>query len=167
MPNLGLVVADTVLPSSVRAAVALAVDVRGWADRSELCVVAASVVVLVEDTDEADSDWCDCNARRLEGGPLVITMGRGTAVVDEAELDAVDVVVRTVGLVFLRFLFLNDICTTRSSSRFGIGEGFTVYGRICLVLRSSGLGGGMGVTQAIYHHLFTGSQANFHSPASG
>jgi hypothetical protein len=110
MPNLGLVVADTVLPSSVRAAVALAVDVRGWADRSELCVVAASVVVLVEDTDEADSDWCDCNARRLEGGPLVITMGRGTAVVDEAELDAVDVVVRTVGLVFLRFLFLNDIC---------------------------------------------------------
>jgi hypothetical protein len=111
MPNLGLVVADTVLPSSVRAAVALAVDVRGWADRSELCVVAASVVVLVEDTDETDSDWCDCNARRLEGGPLVITMGRGTAVVDEAELDAVDVVVRTVGLVFLRFLFLNDICT--------------------------------------------------------
>ena len=142
MPNLGLVVADTVLPSSVRAAVALAVDVRGWADRSELCVVAASVVVLVEDTDEADSDWCDCNARRLEGGPLVITMGRGTAVVDEAELDAVDVVVRTVGLVFLRFLFLNDICT-RSSSRFGIGEGFTVYGRwygrwscACLVLVS-------------------------------
>ena len=112
MPNLGLVVADKVLPSSVRAAVALAVDVRGWADRSEMCVVAASVVVSVVDTDEADSDWCDCNARRLEGGALVITIGRGTARVDdEAELDAVEVVVRTVGLVFLRFLFLKDICT--------------------------------------------------------
>ena len=123
MPNLGLVVADTVLPSSVRAAVALAVDVRGWADRSELCVVAASVVVLVEDTDEADSDWCDCNARRLEGGPLVITMGRGTAVVDEAELDAVDVVVRTVGLVFLRFLFLNDICSFDLRRALELGKG--------------------------------------------
>jgi hypothetical protein len=132
MPNLGLVVADTVLPSSVRAAVALAVDVRGWADRSELCVVAASVVVLVEDTDEADSDWCDCNARRLEGGPLVITMGRGTAVVDEAELDAVDVVVRTVGLVFLRFLFLNDICIPKRTDVVQEKEAykaFTVYGR--------------------------------------
>jgi hypothetical protein len=134
MPNLGLVVADTVLPSSVRAAVALAVDVRGWADRSELCVVAASVVVLVEDTDEADSDWCDCNARRLEGGPLVITMGRGTAVVDEAELDAVDVVVRTVGLVFLRFLFLNDICTDLRRA-LELGKGFTVYGRWSTVLQ--------------------------------